>query len=450
MAGLVAARRLAEQGLTVRLFEAGDRVGGKLRAADVAGCRVDTGAEAMLARRPEAVALARELGLPIVTPEPVSPSVYSRGALRPLPRTVMGAPIDADSLRDSGVLSPEGLERALAEVSLPPELPSGDVSVGELIAGRFGDEVVDRLVEPLLGGVYAGNARRISARAAVPQLLAALQRGRLLQRTDPAPAPSVSATADSVFAGIEGGMWRLPEALALSPGVTVSTHRMVRRVTALPGGGFALLVATVGQRPEETVTADLVVLATPALPTSRLLRELAPGAARELAEIDAASVAVVTLAVTPESAGELPGSGFLVPPVETEAPIKAATFSANKWAWVARAGREADPGVVLLRASWGRAGDVESLRSSNAELVEGSRIALARILGRSLDVVADHVQRWGGGLPQYAVGHPEVVARVRAEVADVAGLAVCGATYDGVGIPAVIASAERAVSALVH
>ncbi|MFZ2503449.1 MAG: FAD-dependent oxidoreductase, partial [Nocardioides sp.] len=163
LAGLVAAYRLTQQGISVIVLEATDRVGGKLRSARVAGCRVDVGAEATLQRRPETVALARELGLPVIAPEPASPAIFSRGRLRPLPRTLMGAPIDPVSLAESGVLSPEGLARALAEViPTAPSEATADVSVGTLVAERFGQEVVDRLVEPLLGGVYAGHAHRLS------------------------------------------------------------------------------------------------------------------------------------------------------------------------------------------------------------------------------------------------------------------------------------------------
>jgi len=191
------------------------------------------------------------------------------------------------------------------------------------------------------------------------------------------------------------------------------------------------------------------VLATPAAPTARLLTDLAPGAAGELAAIEAASVAVVTLAFR---AGDLAtvltgdSSGFLVPPTEGRR-IKASTFSFAKWGWVRAAGRGALEGndVVHLRTSLGRHREEVALQASDEELVASSLADLAEAIGLTARPVDTHVQRWGGGLPQYALGHLDRVARIRAGVARVPGLAVCGAAYDGVGIPAVIASAHRAV-----
>lgn len=428
VAGLTAAWDLQQAGHEVVVLEASERIGGKLRRTEVAGVTVDVGAEAMLARRPEGIALAESLGLPIVHPTSASSRIWSRGALRPLPRSLMGVPMDLDQLEASGVLSPEGLARVRQEPSLPVEEIDGDVSVGDLVAARFGDEVTDRLVEPLLGGVYAGRAREISARAAVPQLVPLAARGSLLEQ-----AAAIPATTGPVFGGIAGGMGQLPEALAAR--LTVRTAVAVDALTRTPTG---LSLVAAGER----VEADAVVLATPAAPTAVLLRDLAPAAAAELAAIESASMAVVTLAFR---ADEVPldgsGSGFLVPPVE-DMRIKASTFSFAKWDWV----REAGDGLVHLRTSIGRVHEEASLDFPDEELVAQSLADLADAVGLTARPVDTHVQRWTDGLPQYSVGHLERVARIRAAVAQVPGLAVCGAAYDGVGIPAVIASAHRAAA----
>src|SRR4051794_30707859 len=171
IAGLAAAHRLAQRGAHVTVLEASDRVGGKLLPGEIAGARVDLGAESMLARRPEAVALAREVGLTdhLRTPSTATASIWTRGALRPMPKGhVMGVPGTASAL--SGVLSDEGRHRIGRDADLPRTEVGDEVAVGEYVAARLGREVVDRLVEPLLGGVYAGDAYRISMRSAVPQL----------------------------------------------------------------------------------------------------------------------------------------------------------------------------------------------------------------------------------------------------------------------------------------
>lgn len=453
IAGLAAAHLLADDpSHDVLVLEGSATTGGKLRTEPVAGIPADVGAEAMLNRRPEGVDLARELGLGIVHPATTASQIWTRGALRPLPRSLMGVPLDLAALAASGILSAEGLARAGQEPEVPPSVVDGDVSVGDLVAQRCGEEVVDRLVEPLLGGVYAGYARELSALASVPQLVEHARRGSILEQ-----AGAIAPTYDApVFAGVAGGMGGLADALAGSGRFAVRTGAPVRELRLLPDPGsgagavpprFALTVGSAAA--PELVLARDVVLAVPPAPTARLLADLAPSAAAELAAVETASMAVVTLAFRAREVPELPGSGFLVPPVDGRR-IKAATFSFAKWDWVREAGRGlvgADD-VLLLRASLGRHREAAALQRPDDELVAAALADLAEACGLRAVPVDTHVQRWGGGLPQYAVGHLDRVARIRAGVAGVPGLAVCGATYDGIGIPAVLGSARRAVAGL--
>jgi oxygen-dependent protoporphyrinogen oxidase len=417
------------------VLEATDRVGGKLRRGEVAGVTVDVGAEAMVNRRPEGVGLAGELGIPVVHPTPATSRIWTRGDLRPLPRTLMGAPLDLDQLAASGVLSQEGVERARREPELDATDVAGDISVGDLVEQRYGAEVTDRLVEPLLGGVYAGRARAISAQAAMPQLLTLARRGSITTQGAALSAPSTAQSP--VFAGIAGGMWQLPERLADDLHVrTGTTVRAIRHTET----GFEV---DTGAGVE---AADAVVLATPAAPTARLVADLAPVAAAELGTIDYASTALVTFAFRAADAGtalDNAASGFLVPPVDGRR-IKASTFSFAKWDWV----RQAGGALLVLRTSLGRIGEEQTLQVPDDELVSASLADLAEATGLTATPVDATVQRWGGGLPQYAVGHLDKVARIRAALATVPGLAVCGAAYDGVGIAACIASAHRAVADL--
>lgn len=447
IAGLAAAARLREErpDAEVIVLESSPEIGGKLRIAEVGGVRVDVGAESMLNRRPEGVALARTSGLSgdVVHPATISAGLWNRGELVPMPRTLLGIPIDLRALAESGVISKAGLARAAMDAVLPATSMDGrDTSIGGLVEERFGKEVVDRLVEPLLGGVYAGHAREISARAAVPQVVALLDRDRSLGKAA-ARAASGPASDVPVFAGIRGGIGRLPHAVAKTSGATIETGSTVRDLARRPEGGWTLVVGPTKE--PRLVHADAVVLATPARATARLLSDIAPVAALELARIEYASVALVTMAFPARDFPEVTGSGFLVPPVEKRA-VKGATFSFAKWGWVRDAG-EAD-GLILMRASLGRHREEHQLQREDGELVELACTDLADMIGLTVRPVDAHVQRWGGGLPQYAVGHLDRVATIRADVARVPGLAVCGAAYDGIGIPACIASAHAAIGAV--
>ncbi|MFJ3170947.1 protoporphyrinogen oxidase [Streptomyces roseus] len=446
IAGLAAAHRLLVDGLRVTLLEAGPRLGGKLLAGELAGAPVDLGAESVLARRPEALELARAVGLgeALQPPATATAHLWTRGALRPMPRGhVMGVPGDLAPLAASGVLSAEGLARIEAERELAPAEIGEDVAVGEYVAARLGHEVVDRLVEPLLGGVYAGNAYRISMRAAVPQLFEAARRHASLgegvrELQDRAAVQQAGQAARPVFSGIEGGIGRLPLAVAeacRAAGARLSTGTPVRGLLRTAGGWKVVTDAAV-------IDADAVVLALPAGPAARLLEALAPAAATELRSVEYASMALVTMAFRrselPAAITDGGASGFLVPPVDGRT-VKASTFSSNKWAWAG-----ADPELFLLRTSVGRYGDEGDLGREDSELVDVSLRDLGEAVGLAARPLASTVTRWDAGLPQYPVGHLSRVERIRSAVAALPGLAVCGALYDGVGIPACIASAARA------
>ncbi|WSP93090.1 protoporphyrinogen oxidase [Streptomyces sp. NBC_01233] len=454
IAGLAAAHRLLAEGARVTLLEAGTRLGGKLYAGELAGARVDLGAESMLARRPEGVDLARAVGLgeAVQPPATATAHLWTRGALRPMPRGhVMGVPGDLGPLAASGVLSAEGLARIEAERTLAPTEIGEDVAVGAYVAARLGHEVVDRLVEPLLGGVYAGNAYRISMRAAVPQLFEAARTHALLSdgvRELQQRAAAGPQQAGPVFAGIDGGIGRLPLAVAeacRAAGARIVTGAPVTEVVRTPEG-WRIVAGAGTAGATETIEADGVILATPAGPAARLLDGLAPTAAAELRGVEYASMALVTMAFRRSdlSAAVAGGgaSGFLVPPVDGRT-IKASTFSSNKWAWAG-----ADPELFLLRTSVGRYADEADLGREDGELVDVSLADLGEAVGLAARPVASTVTRWDGGLPQYPVGHLDRVARIRGAAAALPGLAVCGALYDGVGIPACIASAGRAAEAV--
>jgi protoporphyrinogen/coproporphyrinogen III oxidase len=452
ISGLAAAHRLIGAGARVTLLESSDRLGGKLHADEIAGVPVDLGAESMLARRPEAVGLAREVGLAgdLQPPATARAALWTRGRLRPMPRGhLMGVPGDLAPLSASGVLSPAGLARLPLDHVLPRTKVGEDVAIGEYVATRLGREVVDRLVEPLLGGVYAGNAYRISMRAAVPQLFQAVRarrsliegvRGAMRKAASAPAATGPDGAAAPVFMGIRGGIGRLPLAVADACRAAGADIRTGTRVRGLKRTGTRWSVRTDGPRGRTALEADAVVVAVPAPVAAKLLDAESPAAAAELSAVEYASMALVTMAFRRRDLLAVPpGSGFLVPPVDGRT-IKASTFSTRKWGWIDEAG----PDTFVLRTSVGRHGEEADLAWDDTELVRLSREDLTEAVGLTAAPVAARVTRWDGGLPQYPVGHADRVARIREHVAKLPGLAVCGALYDGVGIPACVAAARRA------
>ena len=450
ISGLAAAFFLRNEAVRVTVLEGSPRLSGKLSVSEIAGTAVDEGAEALLVTRPEGTALIAEAGLADqrVNPGPTSSAIWTLGALRPLPRRqFMGVPSDMAELARSGVLTGDGVARARQDLELPATGRDGDVSVAGYVGGRLGPEVVDRLVDPLLGGVYAGRSAELSFDATLPALAAASRRHTSLAEAArsllPAPTPGAAGTraGGPVFTTLTGGLGLLPDYLAKQSGAEVRTGAMAREL-APAGHGWRLTVGSAAVPGQ--VDADVVILAVPARPAGRLLAGV-PGASAAVTafgQISYASMAIVTLAVRKRDwPSEAAGSGFLVPSVEGRT-IKASTYSHAKWAWSAKAGGE----LAVLRASVGRLGEEYVLQRSDEELVRLAMSDLEQAIGLHGPPVGSLVTRWGGGLPQYAVGHLDRVDRVEAAVAGVPGLAVCGAAYRGVGIAACVASGGKAAT----
>jgi protoporphyrinogen/coproporphyrinogen III oxidase len=450
IAGLAAAFFLKDEPVRVTVLEGSPRLGGKLSASDVAGVAMDEGAEALLARRPEGIELIKAVGLgdDLVPAGVTSSAIYTRGAMRSLPRRqFMGVPADLDELAATGVISPDGVARAREESSRPVE--AGDVSVTEYVGSRLGVEIVDRLVDPLLGGVYAGRSEDLSFQATLAPLAAATRKQATLTAAvtsllppppngDNSNKPSAGGTAGKpapVFVSLTTGLGVLPETLAKASGADVRTNAMVRDLTRT-ATGWRLTIGSAAD--PGYLDADAVIIATPAAPAARLLKDTAGEAAAGLAEISYASMAIVTLAFRAADFPVQGRSGYLVPAVDGRA-VKAATFSTVKWPHLA-----AQAPVHVIRCSIGRSGDVAVLQRDDEDMAALAETELADAVGITAKSVAQRVTRWGGGLPQYNVGHLDRVAAIRASVAAQPGLAVAGAAYDGVGIPACIATARSA------
>ncbi|GAB3465213.1 protoporphyrinogen oxidase [Actinophytocola sediminis] len=508
VSGLVAAYRLREllgEAARITLVEQGDRLGGKLRTVEVGGVPSDVGAEAFVLRNPAAVELVAELGLAerLIHPGGASATVRAGGRTVALPkRTFLGVPAEAGAV--GAVLSDAGAARVAAEESLPPlRVPGGgDLSVGAVLAERFGRELVDHLVEPLLGGVYAGRADLLGLRATMPALVDALDEAggsltraaarvlgaaggvgtggqpgagdsasvsRPAARSGPgaggsgdvagagdandvgrgvdrpgvgsaagAGAPGVGGSGVGrrpVFGALRGGMGVLVDRLVERARVDVRLGVPVRELTRTPGG-WRVEIGSPGRA--EAVHADAVVLAVPPPAARRLLADVSPAAAAAYAGIEVGSMAVVSLAF-PDGTRLPDTSGVLLAVGErrgdgTPFTAKACTHTSVKW--------PSDP--PRLRASVGRVGETELLRRDDQDLVAGVLADLADLTGMETPPIDWRVTRWGGGLPQYGVGHVAAVETVERAVESLPGLAVAGASFRGVGIPACVATATSA------
>lgn len=429
ISGLAAAWELCrDNGVTV--YEP-DRLGGKVRTEPFAGRNVDCGPDAFITRTPEALDLVSELGdLDLVAPEAGRTMIWWEGRLRELPDgLVLGVPKRLIPLVTSGLLSPLGVLRAGADLVLPRRDFVGDVTVRELVAARFGGEVADRLVDPLVGGIHAGSIDDLSAEATVPQLLSATRQYRSLLRGLRAPG---SGPSGPLFMTPRAGLGALVGALvqrASEAGVAFVT----RRVDAVVRDGPAWRVEPGGE------AFDGVVVATP---TPAAARILGPDAPPGLAQVAWASVVVVTLGFA-ELALPSGVNGMLVPRPAGKL-MTACSFASSKWPhW-------ADPGRTLLRVSAGRTGDYRAMAMDDAELVERLAAEVAEALGTRQSPDIWRVNRWPDSFPQFQVGHRDLVARIFSALRrDYPGVTLCGSAYQGSGIPACIASGRRAAQTLV-
>jgi oxygen-dependent protoporphyrinogen oxidase len=446
ISGLAAAWEGRRQGARVAVFEAGPRPGGKLQTSPLAGVALDEAADAFLARVPDAVDLCTELGLAteLVSPATGSAYVWLDGALRCLPsEQLLGVPTDLDAVAASGLLSPSGLARARRDLTSPGDptaagaaTPGDDESVGALVRRRLGDEVLDRLVAPLVGSIYAGDSDRLSLQVSAAQLAAARDhdpRDSSLVRAAAALRAEAVDSGRPVFLAPAGGMGRVVEALAAALGDDL---RAGTPVAAIAPAGSAWRIEPAG------VAADAVVVATPAFAAGPLLAPLALGAAGFLTGIGHASVALVALAVPRDGIErQLDGSGFLVPR-SAGLLLTACSWVTTKWPHL-----DVDPSVALLRASVGHDRDDRALTLSDEELVAGVLADLGTTMGLRAEPAEVRISRWPRSFPQPRPGHLAAVADAEAALARRSPrLAMSGAWARGVGLPACIRGARAAAA----
>jgi protoporphyrinogen/coproporphyrinogen III oxidase len=442
IAGLAAARALesaAARDVDVVLVESDDVLGGKIRTEHVDGFVIEAAPDSFLSRKERGVGLCEELGLGdqlIGRRAENHGSFVRRGCdLHPLPEGLTGMiPTNLDALERSALLSDEGKARFAAEIDVPAAAGDEDESVASFVTRRFGREAYDRLVEPLMTGIYGGDGELLSLRATFPQLRALeLEHGSLLRSL-----PPQSVTGDRPpFVSLRGGMDTLVAALVASLGRTrLLLGRPAQRVIARAGGYDVELADG------ETIRADGVVVAIPAFVAAALVEELDADLAAAHAEIPYASSVVVTLAFSAQEVAALDGYGYVIPRAESR-DVLACTWSSQKWEGRAPAGH------MLVRIYAGRFGGRDLTLDSDDELVALARTEMA-LLGVTAEPALIRVQRWPLGMPQYVLGHLERLERIEGALAERPGLAVAGAAYRGVGIPDCIRSGETAAESVVR
>ncbi len=445
--GLAAAyrlTRLAPAGsLQVSVLEAHERFGGRIRTEAFADRRVDVGADSLLTRVPQAIALCRELGLgdELVAPLTEQPFVWTRGRLRPLPpRMLAGMPDGVGAVAATGTLTRAGMLREGLDFVLPSRPLQADVSIGRLVRGRLGREVFERLIDPLLGGIHGGSADELSVRATAPQLAMAIgSRKGLIRGLRTLAGGSRGTPPGPMFLSLSGGLTGLIDALISASAASSELRTELRTGTAVealeqgPDGRVRVLLAGGDQ-----LIADHVILATPAYASAGIVQHACPEAARALARIQYASVATVLLAYPAAAlAAPLGGSGFLVPRTEGRM-LTACTWASAKWPQLA--------GEPLLKASVGRFRDERALQLDDAALVDRVHAELSAAMGLRQAPAQARVMRFERALAQYEVGHLELVARIDAALAQLPGVSVAGASYRGVGVAACVRDGEAAAA----
>ena len=428
IAGLATAYELQRRGVDVRVLEASDRPGGVISTDRFDGWIVDGGPDSLLVQKPAAVALCRELGIAgrlVSTLAPRTAYILREGRLHPIAEgSFLGFPISMRALAGSSLFTIGGRLRMGLEVLIPTRDGDDDESVASFVQRRFGEEAVDYVADPLLAGIHAGDASRLSMRALFPRLVdAEHQSGSVIRAFR---ALRVKASPQGAFVSLPGGVFDLVEALvaALKPG----TVTLGARATDVRRDQDYIIDSPAGQ-----VRARALVLAAPAYAAGALLRSLDTTLAGLCERVPYASTATVAFGYRRDQvAHPMRGTGFVVPRVERLA-LLAGTWVTSKWP-----GRAPD-GHVLLRGFLGGGRDPQRLERGDTELIETARQELSELLGITGAPLFAKLYRWTKQSPQYEVGHQQRLASIERRLAALPGVFVTGSGFRAIGIPDCIA-----------
>ncbi len=462
IAGLAAAYRVielaaaAKRPVEVRLFEATDRLGGNIVTHRRDGFLIEGGPDSFITQKPWGLALCRRLGIAeqLLPTQPQSRRTFvtRNGRLHPVPEGfLLLAPTRIMPFVTTRLFSWPGKLRMALDLVLPrrDHGTDGDESLASFVKRRFGREALDRVAQPLVGGIYTADPAELGLRATMPRFLELESAHRSIilgmRRAQKASGAATQQRKDagvrySMFVSFPEGMQTLTEAVAgRLPAGAVRLDARVNSVSRGTQGGWELSLAD-GSRER----GDAVILAPPAFAAAELLKDLDAELSAELAAIRYASSATMCLAFRGDQVPHgLDGAGFVVPAVEVRTLI-AVTFSSVKFA------HRAPEGMVLMRAFLGGAMHPHVYAMEDADLVAGVMDDLRRLIGVRGEPLFTELHRWPRSMPQYPVNHLQRVAKMRARVSDYPGLAVAGNAFGGVGIPDCVNSAEIAAEHVMH
>lgn len=437
----------------VVLLEASSQVGGKVRTVVEQGYVLEAGPDSFVTSKPGVLEMTRRLGLEgELLPQGSSGSyVWSRGRFHRLPPGLMNlVPTQFLPFVTSTLFSWKGKFRMALDYLIPPRWDEADESLEHFVVRRLGREALERLAEPLVAGIHAGDPSTMSVRASFPRFIqmeqkygglirAALAAKRQRRRRRRAQKTAEAGPRRTFFMSFQGGLEQLVQAMAAAlPQGTVRVGVAVDRVEPLPEG-YRLILGGGG-----SLTTRGLILATPAAETARLLRSLDPAAADLVASVPQVSTATITLAYRREALPRpLEGSGFLVPSVEARR-IMGVTYFSRKWPRP-----QPDPDVELIRCFVGGVQQPHLVEADEDLLVAVAREELQQMLGIDAPPLFARVFRWPQAMHQYTLGHLERMDRLEAALGRLPGLAVAGAPYRGVGLPDCIDSGLRAARQVV-
>tara|TARA_R110002049_G_scaffold185580_3_gene353802 strand:- start:25830 stop:27260 length:1431 start_codon:yes stop_codon:yes gene_type:complete len=445
LSGLATATHLhlADPSLELTIFESSDRVGGVIYTERVGEFLIDHGADMFATQPPAALRLCERLGVAgnLLMPKEQGrgAKIVRRGRLVPIPDGfVLMRATQMWPMLNTPLLSPLGKLRWLAERFVSDDFGDRDVSVGEFVRKRMGDEVLQRLVAPLVAGIYTADVERLSMQATMKNILA-MQRqyGSLAKATsvrkrngDDSVERQSAGARYSQFRAFPGGMGDLIQTLADSlPEGTIRTQCTATAVTA--GGQLSFHGS---QAPE---TFDHVVVATPPRVSAKLLADVSPEAAAELSLIESASTAIVVLVVRRSDITRPANSfGFVVPHGEGRS-ILACSFASEKFP------DRAPQDHVIIRVFIGGVIQSPLLQRDDDELQAIAISELRELIGLQSEPVLSRVVRWNNAMPQYQVGHVQRVEKIEREIEKNERISLMSNALHGVGIAPVIASAER-------